>query len=126
MRVIAGRSQGVVGAVERPVTAPLCLDIHFEAGQSFAQVLAADCNAFICVYRGEVRIGETAVGAGKMGILANDMHADGVVIRADESARVLLASGMPLNEPIIQYGPFVMNSQQEIYQAVADFQSGKF
>jgi quercetin 2,3-dioxygenase len=126
VRVIAGRSGGVVGAVEKPVTVPLCLDIHFDAGQSFAQVLAADCNAFICVYRGEIRVGETVVGTGKMGILANDIHADGVVIRADESARVLLASGMPLNEPIVQYGPFVMNTQQEIYQAVADFQGGKF
>ncbi|HKB60303.1 MAG TPA: pirin family protein, partial [Gallionellaceae bacterium] len=49
VRLIAGRSHGVVGAVERPVTEPLCLDIHFEAGQSYAQVLAAECNAFICV-----------------------------------------------------------------------------
>ncbi|HKB60713.1 MAG TPA: pirin-like C-terminal cupin domain-containing protein, partial [Gallionellaceae bacterium] len=74
----------------------------------------------------EVRVGETAVGAGKMGVLGNDIHADGVVIRADESACVLLASGIPLNEPIIHYGPFVMNTQGEIYQAVADFQGGRF
>jgi redox-sensitive bicupin YhaK (pirin superfamily) len=126
VRVIAGRSHGVVGAIERPVTAPLLLDIHLGSGEAFAQVLAADCNAFLCVYRGEVSVGQTVVAAGNMGILANDTHANGVVIRSADSARVLLASGMPLNEPIVQYGPFVMNTQQEIYQAVADFQSGRF
>jgi quercetin 2,3-dioxygenase len=126
VRVIAGRSHGVAGAIERPLTAPLYLDIHFEAGQTLAEPLAAACNAFVCVYRGQVRIGEIPVAERKMAILANDPGADGVILCADRPARALLIAGMPLHEPIVQYGPFVMNSQQEIYQAVADFQGGKF
>ena len=55
----------------------------------------------------------------------NEAEADGVVIEADAEARVLLIAGEPLKEPIVQYGPFVMNSQQEIYQALSDFRDGR-
>jgi redox-sensitive bicupin YhaK (pirin superfamily) len=60
-----------------------------------------------------------------MALLANEAEADGVVIEADAEARVLLIAGEPLKEPIVQYGPFVMNSQQEIYQALSDFRDGR-
>ncbi|OGS50885.1 MAG: hypothetical protein A3J79_08895 [Elusimicrobia bacterium RIFOXYB2_FULL_62_6] len=60
-----------------------------------------------------------------MAILANGAQADGVVIEASEDAKVLLISGQPLKEPIVQYGPFVMNSQDEIYQALSDFRDGR-
>lgn len=126
VRVIAGRCQGVVGAIERSVTAPLYLDVHLEAGQVFSQPLLAAANAFVCVYRGAIQVGETPVGERKMAILSNESDADGVTLAAEAPARLLLVAGMPLHEPIVQYGPFVMNSQQEIYQAVADFQGGKF
>jgi hypothetical protein len=59
-----------------------------------------------------------------MAILRNG--GDGVVLHADAPARALLIAGAPLNEPIVQYGPFVMNSREEIFQAVQDFQAGKF
>ncbi len=63
----------------------------------------------------------------QMAILANTEGSDGVVIRAGNAeARVLLVAGKPLNESIAQYGPFVMNTQEEIFQAVRDFQAGKF
>ena len=63
-----------------------------------------------------------------MAILENNTDTDGVTITADssEDTKVILITGRPLGEPIVQYGPFVMNSQQEIMQAVTDFQSGKF
>jgi redox-sensitive bicupin YhaK (pirin superfamily) len=62
-----------------------------------------------------------------MAILANAADRDGVVISAgSEETRVLLIAGRPLDEPIIQYGPFVMNSKEEIFQAVQDFQAGRF
>jgi redox-sensitive bicupin YhaK (pirin superfamily) len=61
-----------------------------------------------------------------MAILANDAGSDGVVLKAGQAARVLLIAGKPLGEPIAQHGPFVMNTTEEIYQAVRDYQSGKF
>ena len=129
VRVIAGTALGVTGAVTRPTTEPLVLDITLPAGQSFDALLPAGHNAFAYVYGGGVvAIGESARGARveseRMAILTNDAAADGVRFTAETDARVLLVAGAPLNEPIAQYGPFVMNSTAEIAQAVADFQRG--
>ena len=59
-----------------------------------------------------------------MAVLANGGAADGVLIEASTDARVLLLAGQPLKEAIAQYGPFVMNTQQEIHQAISDFRNG--
>ena len=123
--VIAGESHGVSGAVTRAVTAPLYLDLHLPAGTSFSQPLPAGHNAFVYVYRGQVKLGEVEVPVRNMAILANAADRDGVRIEATEDARVLLIAGRPLGEPIAQYGPFVMNTEQEIYQAVADYRAGR-
>ena len=125
--VIAGESHGVTGAVTREATAPLYLDLHLPAGARFEQPLPAAHNAFAYVYRGTVTIAGRAVPVQRMAILANDASADGVVVEADADApaRVLLIAGRPLGEPIAQYGPFVMNTQQEIYQALSDFREGR-
>jgi len=123
--VIAGESHGVQGAVTRGITQPIYLDVHMHQGSRFEQTLPADHNAFVYVYRGEVRIGSQVVTEQRMAILANTLQADGVVIESSAAAQFILVSGKPLNEPIAQYGPFVMNSQQEIYQALADFRDGR-
>ena len=123
--VIAGESHGVAGAVTREATAPLYLDLHLPAGARFAQPLPPGHNAFVYVYRGEVRIAGDTVPAQHLAILANDPRADGVVIEAATEAKALLIAGRPLNEPIAQYGPFVMNTEQEIHQALSDFRDGR-
>jgi hypothetical protein len=126
VRVIAGASHGVQGAMQREVTEPLYLDLEIPAGASFAQALPATHNAFIYVYRGGVTIGDTSVSSQRMAILRNDEGSDGVVLRAPAASRVLLLAGRPLHEPIAQHGPFVMNTNDEIFAAVQDYQSGKF
>jgi redox-sensitive bicupin YhaK (pirin superfamily) len=123
--VIAGESHGVQGAVTRDITQPLYLDLQLPAGARFEQALPPGHNAFVYVYRGAVDIAGQSVPTQRLAILANTPDADGVVIAATDEARVLLIAGHPLNEPIVQYGPFVMNTQQEIYQALSDFRSGR-
>ena len=125
VRVIAGASNGVAGAVTREDTEPMYLDIHLPAGASFSTALPATHNAFIYVYRGAVKIGDTLVESHRMGILSNTTEADGVTLSAVEDARLILVAGRPLNEPIVQYGPFVMNTQEEIHQAMDDFRNGR-
>lgn len=125
-RVIAGRSHGVQGAMQREVTEPLYLDIHFDGAGEFRQSIAPGANAFVYVYRGQVEVGGKPVELHRMAILANDADADGVVIEARGPARALLIAGMPLHEPIAQYGPFVMNTKEELMVAFSDYQAGKF
>ena len=123
--VIAGESGGVVGAVTRAATQPLYLDIHLPADASFEHPLPAGHNAFVVVYRGAVDIAGQRVPEKQLAILHNDPAADGVRVSAREDSRLLLIAGQPLNEPIAQYGPFVMNTEQEIYQAINDYRSGR-
>jgi quercetin 2,3-dioxygenase len=132
VRVIAGACHGVAGAVSRPTTEPLCLDISLPAGCEFDVEIPSEHNAFAYCHGGvAIRIGAadaTALESERMAILSNDAAAEGVRLVAPSShsapARVLLVTGRPLHEAIVQYGPFVMNSQREIEQAVADYQRG--
>ena len=130
---ITGSTHGVTGAVTRPTTEPLVLDITLPPGTAIEVPVPAGHNVFAYAYGGgtlEVGgVGATApVASDHMAILANDAEADGVRFAAPAgqavASQVLLVAGKPLKEPIAQYGPFVMNSAQEIQQAVADYQRG--
>ena len=124
VRVIAGESHGITGAVTRKDTEPLYLDVHLPAGAAFQTPVPLTHNAFIYVYRGEVTVDGAKAGKLRMGILSND--ADGVMLDATTEARLILIAGRPLQEPIVQYGPFVMNTQDEIHQALDDYRNGRF
>jgi quercetin 2,3-dioxygenase len=126
VQVIAGRTHGVEGAVQREATQPLYLDIQLPQGVEFEQPLPAGHNAFFYVYRGEVVVDGKAVPQARMAILDNAQGADGVRIKADVDTRLILIAGRPLNEPIAQYGPFVMNTNAEVFQAVEDYRAGRF
>ena len=132
VRIISGESHGVSGAMARPVsdypTDPLYLNLHFSGDQTFSQPLPSTHNAFVYVYRGALQVlgtnGQTQdVPLHRMGVLRNE--GDGVTLHASAGTRALLIAGKPLGEPIAQYGPFVMNTRDELMQAVEDFQAGR-
>ena len=125
VRVIAGSSNGVAGAMTREETEPLYLDIDLPADSLFSTALPADHNAFIYVYRGEIMVGSTQLSERRMGILTNAPQADGVVLIASGPAKAILVAGKPLGEPIVQHGPFVMNTKEEIFQALNDLREGQ-
>jgi len=128
IRAIAGGLPGRGAAVSRPDTEPVFLDLRMPAGSRLALPLPASHNAFAYVYRGTMRIGTAAAPAGpaQMVLLETHPQADGVLLACDEPARAIVVAGRPLHEPIAQYGPFVMNTREELIQAVQDFQSGRF
>jgi redox-sensitive bicupin YhaK (pirin superfamily) len=125
VRVIAGESHGTAGAVQRPVTEPLYLDIHLPAGTRFEQAVPVGHNTFAYVYRGRAEIAGTVVNDRQMAIFTND-GANAIMVEAAEDARLILVAGHPLKEPIAQYGPFVMNTGEQIEQTLRDYRDGKF
>lgn len=128
VKVIAGTAEGVTGAVQRPDTEPLYLDIHLPAGSRFEQALPEDFNAFVYVYQGVAQVGtrQQAVHEKQMGVLENRPGSEGLQVAAGEAeVRLLLIAGKPLRESIAQWGPFVMNTREEVIQAVEDFNAGR-
>ena len=131
VRVIAGVYAGVAGAISREQTEPLYLDVHFEGANEAAALshaLPAHHNALVYPYRGALEVcgatGSQSVPQAHMGVLRNE--GDGLVLRAASGTRAIVIAGCPLKEPIAQYGPFVMNTREELMQAVEDFRAGKF
>ena len=129
-RVIAGAIEGETGTVEGPVsgivTEPLYLDVSIPAGGEVSLSVPAEHNAFAYVYRGSARAGSERRGLtrGELAVLG---LGDRVTLAAgEEDAGLILVAGKPLREPVARYGPFVMNTEEEIHQAVRDFQSGRF
>ncbi|MCS3804410.1 redox-sensitive bicupin YhaK (pirin superfamily) [Chromobacterium alkanivorans] len=127
-RLIAGNWRGQAGAVEREATEPLYLDLHLDADGEEALEIPSGHNAFLYVYQGEVAVGaqQRGVKARQMAVLDNRAGSDGVIVRAAADSRLLLIAGKPLGEPIAQWGPFVMNSREQVEEAIADFRDGRF
>jgi redox-sensitive bicupin YhaK (pirin superfamily) len=126
VKVIAGEDFGVRGPMGGLSTEPLFYDVHLPAGAAFEARLPAAHNAFLYAYEGEATVGaeRNALPHRAAGLLS---EGDSVRIEAGkDGARVLLLAGKPIREPIVQYGPFVMNTREEIERAIHDYQSGEF
>jgi redox-sensitive bicupin YhaK (pirin superfamily) len=126
-RVIVGEQAAVRGPVDNIATDPLYLDLHLDAGASAEIAIPESHNAFVYVYEGQAKVGDGAASGllrGDLGVLSRD--GDKVRVEAPVAARAILVAGKPLNEPVAKYGPFVMNTQREIIQAVEDFRAGRF
>ena len=127
-RVIAGEAGGVRGPVEGIATRPLYLDVRMGAGARVSLDVAAGHNAFVYVYEGRVTVddgsgGTQEVGAGQLAVLS-----DGDAVTATTTgspARFLVLAARPLGEPVARYGPFVMNTREELVQAAEDYRSGR-
>ena len=127
VRVIAGTLQNTPGPINgagpRKTTDPLYLDLHLPSNAAADLPVTAGHNAFLYAYEGEVRIGGKLVPHRAAATLSDGDTVQ--LIAGAKGARVLLLAGKPLREPVVQYGPFVMNTHEEIEQAMADYQSGK-
>jgi quercetin 2,3-dioxygenase len=123
VRVIAGTYGGARGPAHTftPIT---MLDARLQGAGRLPVVLPASHNALAVVTEGRVRSGASHAGAGELIVFAND--GDRVELVADEPSHVIILAGEPIEEPVVQYGPFVMNTFDEIRQAVIDVEAGKF
>jgi quercetin 2,3-dioxygenase len=128
IRVVAGEVDGVAGAVREIFAGPTYLDVSLPAGGKLEQPVPRGHTAFLYVFRGEVSVGgaETrgpSIEAPRLVVLGDG---DVVRVHAKAPARFLLLSAQPLHEPYARYGPFVMNTREEIQQALADLRAGTF
>ena len=130
VKVIAGTlehaGKRTAGPMQGSSTDPRYFDVHLAPGAVFEAALPAGHNAFLYAYEGEA-----VVGAERKALLhrAAGLLSDGDAVRIEagaKGARVLLLAAKPIGEPVVQYGPFVMNTREEIEQAIADYQSGEF
>jgi quercetin 2,3-dioxygenase len=123
VRVIAGEYQGARGPAHTftPIT---MLDARVPAGGTLPVILPASYNALAVVAEGRVTAGGKTAEKGEVVLFAND--GERLALSATEDAHLIVLAGEPIDEPIVQYGPFVMNTVEEIQRAMIDVNSGKF
>jgi redox-sensitive bicupin YhaK (pirin superfamily) len=125
VRIIAGEFQGVKGpaATFTPIN---LFDIRLNRSGKARMTLQANYNTAVMVLHGGVTINRQTAAEERDFVLFSNEDGDIVIEGATDAAAVLLFNGEPIDEPIVQYGPFVMNTRQEISQAIEDFNNGKF
>jgi redox-sensitive bicupin YhaK (pirin superfamily) len=130
IRVVAGDVDGTVGAVRDIFAGPSYLDVALPPGTSFEQPVPRGHTALLYVFQGEVTVGGTGPSQGKpVGSPRLVILKDGDVVRVHAGAapaRFLLLSAQPLDEPYVRYGPFVMNTEEEIMHALQELRAGTF
>ena len=133
VKVIAGVVGSTAGPISQPATDPTYLDVEVAPGAVFTHRLPEGHAAFLYVFEGSVRVGgesaSSVVKSQELAVLSEgpEVRVEGITAGAEgQGARAILVAGRPLREPVAKYGPFVMNTQQELMQAFQDFQDGRF
>jgi redox-sensitive bicupin YhaK (pirin superfamily) len=128
LRVLTGRVGEVSGPVTDVATAPIYIDVRLQPGAQWTAQLPERHNGFVYVYDGDAVVGDDesarTLPRGELGVLS---HGETLTLAAGtNTTRLILVAGKPLNEPVAKYGPFVMNTPEQIVAAIRDFQSGRF
>jgi hypothetical protein len=123
VKVIAGEYEGVKGPVKEIYADPEYLDVYLPSGEEFKQFITPGHNAFIYLYEGKGMVSGKEVSSTRLLVLGGGDH---IQVESKEDMRFLLISGKPLNEPIARHGPFVMNTREEIMEALDDLTKGTF
>ncbi|MGA8049068.1 MAG: pirin family protein [Burkholderiales bacterium] len=126
-KIVAGTfehgGRATPGPIQALSTEAAYFDVELPPGASFSHAVAPAHNAFVYPFEGAVTIGGRALAAHSAGVLGAGDRLEATA--GAQGARFLLLTGRPLGEPIVQYGPFVMNTREEIEQAIRDYQSGE-
>jgi redox-sensitive bicupin YhaK (pirin superfamily) len=126
LRVIAGTTaQGTAGPIQGVETAPLFVDANLPAGATLDEPLPTDHTAFALMLEGNATVGGATLSAGHLGAFGTE-GARLSLTAGPDGARLLLVHARSLDEPVARGGPFVMNTEAEIRQAIADYQAGRF
>jgi redox-sensitive bicupin YhaK (pirin superfamily) len=123
VKVIAGKFSTTSGPILGLTTDPTYLDVELPAGSTFEHAVDPAYSAFVYPFEGTLKIGDRELRTQDAGVLGAGDRIE--VTAGADGARFLLLAGKPLREPIAQYGPFVMNTREELEQAVRDYQSGE-
>ncbi|MEO6926301.1 MAG: pirin-like C-terminal cupin domain-containing protein, partial [Rhodanobacter sp.] len=125
VKVIAGELAGAIGPVEGISTAPVYLDVALQPGAHFTLDLPSGHHGFAYVFDGKsALVGGDSLLRSELGVLSDGEQLQ--LAGGEQASRLLIVAGRPLQEPVARYGPFVMNTQAQIQEALADFRAGKF
>jgi redox-sensitive bicupin YhaK (pirin superfamily) len=123
-RVIAGELAGIQGAA-KTVTPVTLFDVRLKAGDNAGIAIPEGHNTAVVLLKGDVLVGDSARLAGEARIAVLSRDGEGISLAATADSTLLILGGEPIEEPVASYGPFVMNTQQELQQAVQDYRAGK-
>lgn len=126
VRVLSGQFNDVTGPVAGVAVQPLYLDIELPASASVSPALPENHTAFLYVFEGSLVAGEPQETVHQHELAVLGPGSEVLLTGGSEGARTILVAGRPLGEPVARYGPFVMNTPEEIQQAFADFSAGRF
>ncbi|MBT4839058.1 MAG: pirin family protein [Methylococcales bacterium] len=125
VKVVIGRFGETVSPIDDKITQVSYFDVQLESGKQFKQSLPSTHNSFLYIFEGSGQVNGQTVSKHSLITLSNDQQPL-VITAGKQRLRFLVVSGKPINETIVQYGPFVMNTRQQIDEAMRDFQSNHF